>query len=40
MKYSLIATNLLYKVDINNKFSIGFALNEAINRFYINQIKG
>lgn len=37
MKYSLLTSSLLYKVDINDYF--GFALNNAINKIIIDKIK-
>lgn len=37
MKYSIIAATLLFKVDARDCF--GFALNDAINRYVVDNIK-
>lgn len=37
MKYSIITATLLFKVDTRDWF--GFALNDAINRYVVDNIK-
>jgi len=35
MKLSIVATNLLIKMDTDNPFNIAYALNSAINKYCI-----
>lgn len=39
MKLSIIATNILIKIDITNPFNIAYALNSAINKYCIEKLK-
>lgn len=39
MKLSIIATNLLIKIDVTNPFDMAYALNSTINKYCMEKLK-